>query len=84
MMSSVLTFFSAFLVGLLVASGVAFRRRLRERIGRSGPRVDDAAVREILQHGHLSFETDEPLDPGRIEEEERRFWAESWDEPEEW
>jgi hypothetical protein len=83
-MSAVVAFFSAFLVGLLVASGVVLRLRLRQRIGRSEPTVDDAAIREILEHGRLTLDTDEPLDPREIEEEERRFWAESWDEPEEW
>jgi hypothetical protein len=46
--------------------------------------VDDDAVRSILERGVLVTEDDEPLDYDEIDEEERRFWSESWDEPDEW
>jgi hypothetical protein len=78
-----LALLSAFLVGLLGASGLRLRLRLRERLARSVPRVDDRAVSQILETGVLSADGDEPLDPGEIDEEERRFWSESPDEPEE-
>lgn len=78
-----LALLSAFLVVLLGASGLRLRRRLR-RAGRPGvPAVDDAAVAEILATGVLPSEEEEPLDQDEIDDEERRFWSESWDEPEE-
>jgi hypothetical protein len=76
-------FVSALLVGLAVTSGALLRRRLRHARGRSAPRVDDDAIQAILRRGVLETEEGEPLDLGEIEEEERRFWSESWDEPEE-
>ena len=48
------------------------------------PVVDDAAVNEILTRGALITEEDSPLDIEQINEEEQRFWSESWDEPDEW
>jgi hypothetical protein len=84
MLSLALTLFWGFLAGLLVAFGVLFRRRLRERIGRQGLTVGDDDVRAILERGVLTFDEDEPLDLMEIDEEERRFWTEKWDEPEEW
>jgi hypothetical protein len=47
------------------------------------PVVDDGAVRRILETGTLAGEGDEPLEESEIDEEERRFWSERWDEPEE-
>jgi hypothetical protein len=47
------------------------------------PPVDDQAVETILSMGTLAVEDDEPLDIEEIDDEERRFWSESWDEPEE-
>jgi hypothetical protein len=84
MLSFALTLFWGFLVGLLVAAGILFRRRVRERIGRPGLAVGDDDVRAILERGVLTFDEDEPLDFMEIDEEERRFWTEKWDEPEEW
>ena len=76
-------FLSALLVGLAVTSGVLLRRRLRQGRGRRAPTVDDDAIRSILRNGVLETDEEEPLDLGEIEEEERRFWSENWDEPEE-
>jgi hypothetical protein len=84
MLSFAVTVFWGFLVGLLVASGVLLRLRLRERIGRPRPNVGDDEVRAILERGVLTFDDDEPLDLREIAEEERRFWTETWDEPDEW
>lgn len=83
MLSFMLALVSAFLVGLTVASGILLRYRLSGR-GRRSPTVDDAAVRTILEKGVLVTDEDEPLDLESIDEEERRFWSEKWDEPEEW
>ena len=70
---------------LLVAAGVRLRARMRRRYGRSGPLVDDDAVRRIVEDGVLTTDEDEPLDLEEIEAEERRFWdEEEWDEAEEW
>jgi hypothetical protein len=74
---------SAFMVGLLGASGLKLRGRIRQRLARSVPVVDDRAVSQILETGVLAAEDDEPLDQADIDEEERRFWSERWDEPEE-
>jgi hypothetical protein len=52
--------------------------------------VDDDALRRIMQHGTLSTggrddeDDDEPLDPDKAARAEEEFWAESWDEPEEY
>jgi len=83
MLSFTLALVSAFLVGLTVASGILLRYRLSGRDRRT-PTVDDAAVRAILETGVLVADEDEPLDLKSIDEEERRFWSEKWDEPEEW
>lgn len=74
---------SAFLVGLLGASGLRLRGRIRRRLARSVPVVDDRAVSQILETGTLAIDDDEPLDQSEIDERERRFWSETWDEPEE-
>jgi hypothetical protein len=78
-----LALLSAFLVGLVGASGLRLRGRLRARLTRSVPVVDDQAVSQILESGVLVADEEEPSDPSEIDEEERRFWSESWDEPEE-
>lgn len=84
MISFLLALLCAFLVGLAVASGILLRFRLSGRGGRRGPTLDDAAVRSIIERGILVTDEDEPLDLDQIDEEERRFWSEKWDEPEEW
>ena len=80
-------FWFGFWAGLTVlafAAGVSLRTRLRERIGTTLPVVDDATVEEIIRSGIIRTTEDEPLDLGDIDEEERKFWSESWDEPDEW
>jgi hypothetical protein len=74
---------SAFLVALLTASGLRLRGRIRRPLAPGVPPVDDDAVDRILETGVLEDEADEPLDQAEIDEEERRFWSERWDEPEE-
>lgn len=73
---------AAFMVLAFVA-GLSVRTRTRERIRRPGPHVDDEAVRRILETGSLVTDEDEALDLEEIAEEERRFWSESWDDPDE-
>ena len=80
-------FWFVFWVGLIVlafAAGISLRARLREHVRPRIPVVDDEAVDAILSTGTLTTDEDEPLDITEIDEEERRFWSESWDEPEEW
>lgn len=68
------------LVVLLVAAGMALRSRRREAFQRRSV-VDDHAIDRIIEDGELWVEDDEPLDLDEIDEEEERFWSESWDEP---
>lgn len=85
---SLLTFFWVLfwimLAGLAVAAGFSVHTRRREALASRSPVLDDEAVRRILETGELSVDEDEPLDLTEIEQEEERFWSESWDEPEEW
>jgi len=76
--------FWGFLVVLMVVAAVALRMRLRRRLAARRLTVDDDAIREIIHEGTLATDEDEPLDLREIDEEERRFWSEQWDEPEEW
>lgn len=71
------------LSALVVAAGLKARARQRAHLGAAGPSVDDEAIRRIVETGALTVDTDEPLDIREIGEEEERFWAEPWDEPEE-
>ena len=80
-------FWFVFWVGLSMlafAAGVSLRVRLRDEVDSGSPVVDDEALRTILETGVLAADDDEPLDTGEIDDEEGRFWNESWDEPEEW
>ncbi|MFQ5535846.1 MAG: hypothetical protein ACE5GJ_00205 [Gemmatimonadota bacterium] len=74
--------FWAALVLMATWAGLSLRRRVRSGAA-SQPVVDDEALQEILETGRLEVSGDEPLDLRTIEEEERRFWSETWDEPEE-
>ena len=79
-------FWFVFWVGLAIlafAAGASLRVRLRDEVDSGSPVVDDDALRAILETGVLKADDDEPLDMGDIDDEERRFWGESWDEPEE-
>lgn len=70
---------------LLGMAGFRYRSRLRAaRRPGSSPRVDDDALRRILEEGTLPAEDeDEPLDLEEAARAEEEFWNESWDEPEE-
>ena len=88
--------FWAGLAALVVAAGVSLHVRRKEAIASDVPLVDDEAVQRILRTGELSvadpvtvdldliLEDAEPLDQEEIDDEEERFWSESWDEPTEW
>lgn len=89
--------FWAGLATLVVAAGVSLHVRRKDAIASNVPMVDDAAIEQILRTGALEAgdeldgdiglvveEDDDPLDHERIDDEEERFWSESWDEPTEW
>ncbi len=67
-----------------VLVGSVIRVRLLKRTGRLGPTLSDEDVRRIEQDGMFAVEDDEPLDLDEVREAEERFWAESWDEPDEY
>jgi hypothetical protein len=75
--------FWALLAALTVAAGWSLyeqrMRRTRERLV-----LDDDAIRTILDTGELHVDEDEPLNLEAIDEEEERFWSETWDEPDDW
>ena len=74
--------FWAGLTALAFMAGLSLRSRLSSGIVRRSPIIDDEAIEQILATGQLTVE--DPLNLDEIEEEEKRFWSESWDEPEEW
>jgi hypothetical protein len=76
--------FWVLLTALAVAAGWSLHVRRRRLLGRSAPGLDDEAIRRILETGELFVEDDEPLNLRAIDEEEERFWSETWDEPEDW
>jgi hypothetical protein len=67
-----------------VAALAGIRYWLRALRGGAVPRVDDDALRQILETGSLRVGEDEPLDPDAAARAEEEFWSESWDEPEEY
>ena len=76
--------FWAGLTVLVVTAGVSLRMRLRDRVEKSRSIVDDAAVEEILATGALTTDEDSPLNIEQIDDEEQKFWSQTWDEPDEW
>lgn len=70
------------LATLVVVAGRSIRARARPSAS-APPPVDDAVLERILTDGVVTTDEDEPLDLQEIEEEEERFWSESWDEPDE-
>jgi hypothetical protein len=75
--------FWALLAALTVAAGWSLYER-RRRLLRRQPLVDDDAIQSILDTGELYVDEDEPLNLQEIDEEEERFWSETWDEPDDW
>ena|SRR5215203_7443613 len=80
-----MTWIPIVLAALAALAGVRYLVRLRSaaRARDAPPRVDDDAIRQILERGTLSTGP-EALDMGEIARAEEDFWAESWDEPEEY
>lgn len=77
--------FWAGLAALAFAAGVTMHVRQKESIAAGTIVVDDVMIEKILETGEVFVEDDEPLDMKDIDDEEERFWSESWDEPsEEW
>jgi hypothetical protein len=76
--------FWVFLAVLAVAAGLSLHFRRKDLLAASLSKVDDDAIETILATGALYVEEDEPLDLREIDEEEERFWSETWDEPEDW
>jgi len=77
-------FWLIFGIGLAVlamAAGVSLRARRREAFGARRPVVDDAVIGQIIDRGVVWVDEDEPLDLEEVDDEEERFWSESWDEP---
>ncbi|MDQ3555379.1 MAG: hypothetical protein M3409_01180 [Gemmatimonadota bacterium] len=71
-------------LAILAAIGGVLHRRSIRRVTRRRPSIlSDRMIREIETRGAVDWEPDEPLDTGRISEEEERFWRDAaWDEPE--
>ena len=76
-------FFGTTLTILVMAAALRMYMRRKELFASNVPALDDNAIDTILEIGELSTDEDEPLDLEEIDEEEERFWTESWDEPEE-
>ena len=76
--------FWAGLTVLVVTAGVSLRMQLRDRVEKNRPSVDDAALEEILAPGALTTDEDSPLNIEQIDDEEQKFWSQTWDEPDEW
>lgn len=71
------------LLVLALSAAVLVRRSLkRSRLPRRSTLTDEM-IQRIIHDGTLALDDDEPLDSGRIREEEERFWrGATWDEPE--
>lgn len=77
-------FWLIFGIGLAVlamAAGVSLRARRKEAFGASTPVLDDDLIAQIIDRGEIYVDEDEPLDLNEVDDEEERFWSESWDEP---
>jgi hypothetical protein len=66
---------------LAIIGGLIGLRRMRGARMADDSNLTDEMVRAIEERGRV--EVDEPLDFEAIEDEESRFWEETWDEPEE-
>lgn len=69
------------LATLTLAAGATLLARRREAFGSKEPLVDDDLIEQIIERGEIYVDEDEPLDLEEIDDEEERFWSESWDEP---
>ena len=62
-------------------AGMEGLRRVRASRREDGGGVTDDMIQRIVDEGKV--EVEEPLDLKHIEDEETKFWEETWDEPEE-
>ena len=76
-------FFWTTLTILVMAAALRMYVRRKELFTSNVPVLDDNAIETIMEIGELRTDEDEPLDLEEIDEEEERFWRESWDQPEE-
>jgi hypothetical protein len=72
---------AVFLAFICIAAILRNQRRLDAYVARRAPLLSDEQIRQVEERGWIEFE--EPLNYRDIEDEEVRFWEESWDEPEE-
>ena len=82
---SIELFWVGFGVGLgvlVISAQVSLRLRRSRKIEEKAQILDDQAVDRIIRHGKISINED-VLDLEAIDDEEKRFWSETWDEPEE-
>jgi hypothetical protein len=69
------------LAALVLVAWFSMRIRLGHLSRQPGPQVDDEAIRQIMDEGHLTTAEDEPLDIDEVRREEQAFWEEErWDE----
>lgn len=77
---------STALAVLAVLAGARYYRRIsaaRSSWRGRPPRIDDAAIRGIIEDGTMPApDDDDPLDPEEIARAEEAFWDEPWDRPE--
>jgi hypothetical protein len=66
---------------LAIAGGLIGIRRVRNARHADDTNITDDMIRSIVDRGRI--EVEEPLDFDAIQDEESRFWEETWDEPEE-
>jgi uncharacterized membrane protein len=73
----------ALLAAVVLAGGLAARRRMQETREGKRPVVTDEVLRRIMEKGEI--EEEDPLDEDEIREAEERFWDESrWEDPDEY
>ena len=73
------------LASLVVAAGVTIHVKRKIAIAAVRLTVDDGVIEQILETGVVVVDEEAPLDLKDIDDEEERFWSESWDEPtEDW
>ena len=68
---------------LVMAAALRMYMRRKELFSSDVAVLAENAIQTILEIGEISTDEDEPLDLEEIDEEEERFWRESWDAPEE-
>jgi hypothetical protein len=69
------------LAALVIAAGVTIHVKRKTAIAAVRLTVDDGVIEQILETGIVVVDEEAPLDLKDIDDEEERFWSESWDEP---